>query len=64
MAQLTDRVLQYLDKNDGVDTLKLAEKFEEDHQKVIGAVKSLQSLGDIIEAEQLSRMRTDLTAEG
>jgi hypothetical protein len=44
---LNVRVLQYLDEHEAVDTLHLAELFRVEHQKVVGAVKSLQSLGDV-----------------
>ncbi|CAL8135094.1 unnamed protein product [Orchesella dallaii] len=64
MALLTDKVLQHLHKYGAVDTLQLAETLKEEHQKVIGSVKSLQSLGNIIEVEQASRTKTELTAEG
>ncbi|CAI9536979.1 unnamed protein product [Staurois parvus] len=35
-----------------------------DHQQVVGAVKSLQSLGEIIEAEQRSSKKWELSSEG
>ncbi|XP_064612534.1 Na(+)/citrate cotransporter-like [Liolophura sinensis] len=46
MADLTDVVLEAVDKNGGVETLELASQLSVDHQKIVGAVKSLQSLGD------------------
>ncbi|KAM8972969.1 phenylalanine--tRNA ligase alpha subunit [Pelodytes ibericus] len=48
----------------GLDSMELAAALEVDHQVVVGAVKSLQSLGEIIEAEQRSSKRWELTAEG
>jgi phenylalanyl-tRNA synthetase alpha chain len=51
VSDLSVRVLQYLDGHDAVDTLHLAELFKVDHQKVVGAVKSLQAIGDVSVAE-------------
>ena len=51
VSELSVRVLQYLDGRDTVDTLHLAELFKVDHQKVVGAVKSLQAIGDVSVAE-------------
>ncbi|XP_053319094.1 phenylalanine--tRNA ligase alpha subunit [Spea bombifrons] len=48
----------------GLDSLELAAGLGVDHQQVVGAVKSLQSLGEIIEAEQRSSKRWELTSEG
>ena len=47
MADLAESVLQYLDKNEKADTIDLAITLNEDHQKVVGAVKSLQAFGDV-----------------
>jgi len=47
VSDISVRVLQYLDEHDTVDTLHLAELFIVDHQKVVGAVKSLQAIGDV-----------------
>lgn len=47
MADTVDAVLRYLSENDSVDTYDLAKLLNEDHQKVVGAVKSVQSLGDV-----------------
>lgn len=47
MAQeLGEKILLYLDKNNQVDTLDLAKYFNEEHQKIVGAVKSIQATGD------------------
>ncbi len=62
---LVDKVLEYLSHTEKVDTLQLSREWEEDHQRIIGAVKSIQSLGgDIIQVEQRSEIRTELTGEG
>jgi phenylalanyl-tRNA synthetase alpha chain len=43
MSELNEEILDYLDKNGQLDTYEYANKFNLDHQKVIGAVKSLQT---------------------
>ncbi|KAG5279758.1 hypothetical protein AALO_G00081270 [Alosa alosa] len=48
----------------GVDSQDVATSLSVDHQVVVGAVKSLQSLGDIILAEQRSSKHWELTGEG
>lgn len=47
MADLSQVVLTEVDKQGEIDTLKLSQSIKEDHQKIVGAVKSLQSLGDV-----------------
>ena len=42
-----EKVLKYLEDNGTVNSLKLAELWNEDHQKVVGTVKSLICLGDV-----------------
>ncbi|XP_063302017.1 phenylalanine--tRNA ligase alpha subunit [Pelobates fuscus] len=63
---VSELLLQRLQDGDcqGLDSLELASTLGVDHQQVVGAVKSLQSLGEIIEAEQKSSKRWELTAEG
>lgn len=61
---LPEKILQYLESSDSVDTLLLSKNFKEEHQKIIGAVKSLQSLGDVIETEPVSSKSWELTGEG
>nr|KAF6400969.1 phenylalanyl-tRNA synthetase subunit alpha [Rousettus aegyptiacus] len=48
----------------GLDSAELAAELGLEHQAVVGAVKSLQALGEIIEAELRSTKRWELTAEG
>jgi len=38
--------------------------FNEDHQKIIGALKSIQASGELVNAEQTSRKTLELTGEG
>ncbi|KAM4678053.1 phenylalanine--tRNA ligase alpha subunit [Discoglossus pictus] len=63
---VSDLLLQKLQDGDpgGLDSLDLAAELGVDHQQVVGAVKSLQSLGEIIEAEQKSSKRWELSPEG
>lgn len=42
MSELNEEILQFLDKNSGFDSLEYAEKNKLDHQKIVGAIKSLQ----------------------
>jgi len=63
-SEIGEKILVHLETTSPVDTLKLSELWLEDHQKIVGAVKSLQSLGDIIEAEQCSAACWALTDEG
>ena len=45
--KLTQDVLDYLDANAELDSLKYAEKVNLDHQKIIGAIKGLQMREDV-----------------
>ncbi|XP_028310786.1 phenylalanine--tRNA ligase alpha subunit [Gouania willdenowi] len=49
---------------DGVDSLELSSSLGVEHQVVVGAVKSLQSVGEVISAEQRSSKHWQLTEEG
>ncbi len=42
MSELNEEILQFLDKNSSFDSLEYAEKSKIDHQKIVGAIKSLQ----------------------
>lgn len=45
--ELSEKILEHLSKCDKVNSLDLANIFQEDHQKVIGAIKSLQTIGNV-----------------
>lgn len=62
--QLQEQVLAYLDSHENVDTLDLAVHFQMDHQKVVGAVKSIEAHGNLINSEITSRKSWELTKEG
>lgn len=61
--ELNERILKYLEENEKADTLKLANEFNEDHQKIVGAVKSLEAL-DMIVSEPVKSTKWELTEEG
>lgn len=61
--ELNERILHYLDKCGQVDTLKLSSEFNEDHQKVVGAVKSLEAL-EMVVSEVVKSTKWELTGEG
>ncbi|XP_023164269.2 phenylalanine--tRNA ligase alpha subunit [Drosophila hydei] len=61
---LTERILQHLEAVDKVDTLELATQFSVDHQKVVGALKSIQAHGDLVIAETATKKNLELTEEG
>uniref|UniRef100_A0A1B6GIY3 phenylalanine--tRNA ligase n=1 Tax=Cuerna arida TaxID=1464854 RepID=A0A1B6GIY3_9HEMI len=64
MASLSELILEKVHELNCVDTLTLSTLLNEDHQKVIGAVKSIQICGDIIKVEQISTKLWELTEEG
>ncbi|KAM9843732.1 phenylalanine--tRNA ligase alpha subunit [Aulostomus maculatus] len=62
---VVETLLQRLEKVDGgVDSLNVASSLGTDHQVIVGAVKSLQALGEIISAELRSSKHWELTEEG
>lgn len=61
--ELNERILHVLDKSEKVNTLKLASEFNEDHQKIVGAVKSLEAL-EMVTSEPVKSTRWELTEEG
>ena len=67
--ELTQLLVQKLnlinngDQNELINSVKLASEMKLDHQKVVGVVKSLQSM-QLIEADQVESKRLELTAEG
>lgn len=56
--------MKYLDTVDLVDTLDLVAVFNEDHQKIIGALKSIEANGNLVLSEPTSRKTWCLTEEG
>lgn len=62
--ELTDQILKYVDENGQVDTLELAKIFDVEHQKIIGALKSIEANGELLQTEQTSRKTWELSEEG
>uniref|UniRef100_A0A3B3ZAH0 phenylalanine--tRNA ligase n=1 Tax=Periophthalmus magnuspinnatus TaxID=409849 RepID=A0A3B3ZAH0_9GOBI len=64
-AGVIEALLRLVERaDDGVDSVEAASGLGVDHQVVVGAVKSIQSLGDIISAELRSSKHWELTEEG
>lgn len=63
--ELPERILDYLSTaKQPVESEQLAKEFDEDHQKVVGAIKSLESLGNLIQTEIKTIKQWNLSAEG
>ncbi|XP_076293908.1 phenylalanine--tRNA ligase alpha subunit isoform X2 [Lasioglossum baleicum] len=62
--QLSDQILDYLAEHGEVNSLALADVFKENHQKIIGAIKSLEAVGDLIITQQIQEKKWELTSEG
>ncbi|XP_013887485.1 phenylalanine--tRNA ligase alpha subunit, partial [Austrofundulus limnaeus] len=62
---VVETLLKRLEKVDGgVDSVEVANSLGVDHQHIVGAVKSLQTLGDVISADLRSSKHWELTEEG
>lgn len=61
---LSESILQHLETNDNIDTLDLSAIFNVDHQQIVGALKSIQAHGELVEAKVKSRKIFELTEEG
>ncbi|KAJ8306504.1 hypothetical protein KUTeg_017049 [Tegillarca granosa] len=64
MADLSQVVLQYVSEKECFDSLDLAKELNEDHQKIVGAIKSLQTHADVLKVEQRQSKHLELTDEG
>ena len=62
--ELTEQILKYIEQHEKADTLDLAAEFNEEHQKVVGALKSIQAHGDLLNSETTSRKAWQVTDEG
>lgn len=62
--ELTEQILNYIEQHDKADTFDLAAEFNEDHQRVVGALKSIQAHGDLLNSETTSRKAWQVTDEG
>ena len=61
---LPERILAHLEKEESARSLEIAEEFEVDHQKIVGAIKSLESLGDVVKTDIETVTRWEVTGEG
>jgi phenylalanyl-tRNA synthetase alpha chain len=61
---INQEILLVIDSQGRASSLSLAEQLSVDHQAVVGAIKSLQCLGDVIKSEQCESKRWELTREG
>uniref|UniRef100_A0AAZ3S836 phenylalanine--tRNA ligase n=1 Tax=Oncorhynchus tshawytscha TaxID=74940 RepID=A0AAZ3S836_ONCTS len=62
---LVETLLRRVEKVDGgLDSQDVATSLGVDHQAIVGAVKSLLALGDVISADQRSSKHWELTGEG
>lgn len=59
-----ETLLQHLATVESVDTLDLVGIFNEDHQKIIGALKSIEANGNLVISEPATRKSLSLTDEG
>ncbi|KAF0314224.1 Phenylalanine--tRNA ligase alpha subunit [Amphibalanus amphitrite] len=63
-AVSAEGILSYIDKNGPFNSEDYANSIQEDHQKVVGIIKSLQGLGQVVNVEQVTRKHWELTDEG
>lgn len=61
---LSEQILKYLSENDEINTIKLANILDVDHQKIVGALKSIEAQGNLINSETVSEKHIELTEEG
>uniref|UniRef100_A0A1X7T1L3 PheRS DNA binding domain-containing protein n=1 Tax=Amphimedon queenslandica TaxID=400682 RepID=A0A1X7T1L3_AMPQE len=61
---LPDALLEALAEKGRVDSYEYASSVGRNHQDVVGAVKSLESFGDVIKTEQKQTELWELTEEG
>jgi phenylalanyl-tRNA synthetase alpha chain len=62
--ELTEQVLNFIEQHEKADSIDLAAEFKEDHQKVIGALKSIEAHGDILKSEATSKKVWEVSDEG
>ena len=64
--ELPEKILKSIDdsQTSSVDSLSLADNYGIDHQKIVGGIKSLESLGEVIKSESYVIQKWQLTKEG
>ncbi|VDP13982.1 unnamed protein product, partial [Soboliphyme baturini] len=63
-ADVPERVLSILSHKSPISTTRLANELGLEHQQTVGAVKSLEALGDVIRTEPSLTIYWELTNEG
>lgn len=63
MTDLNEQILQFLEANSTLDSLKFSTEQNIDHQKVVGAIKSLQINEGLVEVEQKTHKEFKLNSE-
>ncbi|KAM3727594.1 Phenylalanine--tRNA ligase alpha subunit [Dirofilaria immitis] len=63
-ASLSQNLLYHLEKYHQFNTFEYATTNGEDHQKIVGAVKSLKAVEELVETEEKVSKTFELTAEG
>lgn len=61
---LSDVILEYLDQKGEVNSLDLTHVLQEDHQKIVGAIKSLEAVSGLITTNTISEKKWEVTNEG
>lgn len=65
MENIAEKILKLLDASStALSSLDVAKTLGEDHQRVVGAIKSLECLDSVIETEPVSTKVWELTKEG
>ena len=64
MGDISEKILQHLADKDGSTSSELAAVLGVDSQKIVGAIKSLESLSGYIETEMVEERRWSVTREG
>lgn len=63
-SNISEYILSVLSSEDSIDTLTVSKSLNEDHQKIVGAVKSLEAIGNIIQTIPQTYKTWELTEEG
>ncbi len=63
-GSLGQKILEYLASHEGVSTLDISAALNQEHQRIVGSIKSLESIGGLILASPRKKAFIELTAEG
>ena len=58
MSDLAEIVLQHVEQNEVVDSLQLSSELQQDHQKIVGAIKSIQVIWKAVLTTQYIELST------